>query len=189
MFLGLGRDMVVIILVGLMLASFPTGILSRKAQRVLWSWCFHTIKLPVFLPIFGCSFIRYGNNHLLHGEIPEWIFPLCIFHIKSLWLYCCGRELHDDCGIISFQFPDGDYNRSRNTGNETYQKTLIFLFHYVIRDFISEILMQGIMMMTSGFFRLLPDLPKPVWRYPISYISYGSWSLQVIKSNDELTSI
>lgn len=42
----------------------------------------------------------------------------------------------------------------------------------------------GIMMMTSGFFRLLPDLPKPVWRYPISYISYGSWSLQGSYKND-----
>jgi len=40
--------------------------------------------------------------------------------------------------------------------------------------------MQGIMMMTSGFFRLLSDLPKPVWRYPISYISYGAWAIQVI---------
>lgn len=36
----------------------------------------------------------------------------------------------------------------------------------------------GIMMMTSGFFRLLPDLPKPFWRYPISYLSYGSWAFQ-----------
>lgn len=35
------------------------------------------------------------------------------------------------------------------------------------------------MMMTSGFFRLLPDIPKPVWRYPISYINYGAWALQV----------
>ncbi|RZB86764.1 ABC transporter G family member 15 [Glycine soja] len=32
----------------------------------------------------------------------------------------------------------------------------------------------GIMMMTSGFFTLLSDLPKPVWRYPYLYISYGS---------------
>ncbi|KAL1803074.1 hypothetical protein ACET3Z_031721 [Daucus carota] len=44
----------------------------------------------------------------------------------------------------------------------------------------------GIMMMTSGFFRLLPDLPKVVWRYPISYISYGSWSLQGSYKNDML---
>lgn len=34
-------------------------------------------------------------------------------------------------------------------------------------------------MMTSGFFRLLPDLPKIFWRYPISYISFSSWALQV----------
>ncbi|KAD5960534.1 hypothetical protein R6Q59_013613 [Mikania micrantha] len=44
----------------------------------------------------------------------------------------------------------------------------------------------GIMMMTSGFFRLLPDLPKPFWRYPISYINYGSWSLQGAYKNDML---
>ncbi|GMH00027.1 hypothetical protein Nepgr_001866 [Nepenthes gracilis] len=44
----------------------------------------------------------------------------------------------------------------------------------------------GIMMMTSGFFRLLPDLPKPIWRYPISYISYGSWALQGSYKNDLL---
>ncbi|KAK3026356.1 hypothetical protein RJ639_042653 [Escallonia herrerae] len=42
----------------------------------------------------------------------------------------------------------------------------------------------GIMMLTAGFFRLLPDLPKPVWRYPISYISYRSWSLQGAYKND-----
>ncbi|XP_073148878.1 ABC transporter G family member 15-like [Henckelia pumila] len=42
----------------------------------------------------------------------------------------------------------------------------------------------GIMMMTAGFFRLLSDLPKPVWRYPISYIGYGAWSLQGAYKND-----
>lgn len=35
-------------------------------------------------------------------------------------------------------------------------------------------------MMTSGFFRLLPDLPKIFWRYPISFMSYGSWAIQVL---------
>ncbi|KAI4306737.1 hypothetical protein L6164_029990 [Bauhinia variegata] len=44
----------------------------------------------------------------------------------------------------------------------------------------------GIMMMTSGFFRLLSDLPKPVWRYPISFISYGSWAIQGAYKNDLL---
>ncbi|XP_051118703.1 ABC transporter G family member 15-like isoform X2 [Andrographis paniculata] len=44
----------------------------------------------------------------------------------------------------------------------------------------------GIMMMTAGFFRLLPDLPKPFWRYPISFIGYGAWSLQGGYKNDLL---
>ncbi|EOY32730.1 hypothetical protein QUC31_019293 [Theobroma cacao] len=42
----------------------------------------------------------------------------------------------------------------------------------------------GIIMMTSGFFRLLPDLPKIFWRYPISYISFSSWALQGAYKND-----
>ncbi|XP_060216057.1 ABC transporter G family member 15-like [Lycium barbarum] len=42
----------------------------------------------------------------------------------------------------------------------------------------------GIMMMTAGFFRLLPDLPKPIWRYPISFIGYGAWGLQGSYKND-----
>ncbi|KAE8037196.1 hypothetical protein FH972_009806 [Carpinus fangiana] len=42
----------------------------------------------------------------------------------------------------------------------------------------------GIMTMTSGFFRLLPDLPKPFWRYPISYINYGTWAIQGAYKND-----
>ncbi|KAL8055529.1 hypothetical protein ABFS82_04G061600 [Erythranthe guttata] len=44
----------------------------------------------------------------------------------------------------------------------------------------------GIMMMTAGFFRLLPDLPKAFWRYPVSFIGYGSWSLQGGYKNDML---
>ncbi|KAF2607343.1 hypothetical protein F2Q68_00043973 [Brassica cretica] len=44
----------------------------------------------------------------------------------------------------------------------------------------------GIIMMTSGFFRLLPDLPKIFWRYPISFMSYGSWAIQGAYKNDFL---
>lgn len=38
---------------------------------------------------------------------------------------------------------------------------------------------QGLMMMTAGYFRKIHDLPKFFWRYPISYINYGAWGLQV----------
>ncbi|KAI4306736.1 hypothetical protein L6164_029989 [Bauhinia variegata] len=42
----------------------------------------------------------------------------------------------------------------------------------------------GIMMMTAGYFRLFPDLPKFFWRYPISYLNYGAWGLEGAYKND-----
>ncbi|KAL6563899.1 ABC transporter G member 12 [Orobanche hederae] len=36
----------------------------------------------------------------------------------------------------------------------------------------------GIMMATAGFFRIIPDLPKIFWTYPVSYINYMAWALQ-----------
>ncbi|KAH0713934.1 hypothetical protein KY289_009893 [Solanum tuberosum] len=42
----------------------------------------------------------------------------------------------------------------------------------------------GIMMASAGFFRLMPDLPKVFWRYPISYLNYMAWGLQGAYKND-----
>lgn len=39
-------------------------------------------------------------------------------------------------------------------------------------------------MMTAGFFRFFQDLPKPFWRYPISYINYMGWALEGEYKND-----
>ncbi|MCO5548669.1 hypothetical protein L7F22_002128 [Adiantum nelumboides] len=43
---------------------------------------------------------------------------------------------------------------------------------------------QGIFMLVAGYFRLLNDLPKPVWRYPMSYLSFDYWALQGQFKND-----
>lgn len=46
---------------------------------------------------------------------------------------------------------------------------------------LAPILMnQGIFMLVAGFFRLRKDLPKAVWRYPMSYISFHTYALQVL---------
>ena len=51
----------------------------------------------------------------------------------------------------------------------------------VINDdiFVVFLTCQGIFMLVSGYFRLPNDIPKPVWRYPMSYISFHFWALQV----------
>ncbi|KAG6422207.1 hypothetical protein SASPL_118772 [Salvia splendens] len=43
---------------------------------------------------------------------------------------------------------------------------------------------QGIFMLAAGFFRLPNDMPKPVWRYPLSYISFHFWAIQGQYKND-----
>ncbi|KAF7833699.1 ABC transporter G family member 15-like [Senna tora] len=45
---------------------------------------------------------------------------------------------------------------------------------------------MGVIMMTSGYFRLRPELPKIFWRYPISYINFGAWGLQGAYKNSML---
>eukprot|EP00249_Psilotum_nudum_P032001 c47085_g1_i1 orf=80-2188(-) len=45
---------------------------------------------------------------------------------------------------------------------------------------------QGIFMLVAGYFRLPGDIPKPVWRYPLSYLSFDFWALQGQYQNDLL---
>lgn len=54
---------------------------------------------------------------------------------------------------------------------------------------IFKVCVQGVMMMTAGYFRQIPDLPKIFWRYPISYINYGAWGLQVNLREKILTEV
>ncbi|XP_077242382.1 ABC transporter G family member 15-like [Tasmannia lanceolata] len=67
-------------------------------------------------------------------------------------------------------------------------ESLMMIVASLVPNFLMGILigagLQGITMMSAGFFRLLSDLPKPVWRYPISYITYGAWSFQGGLKND-----
>lgn len=44
-------------------------------------------------------------------------------------------------------------------------------------------------MLVSGFFRLPNDIPKPLWRYPMSYISFHFWAVQVTSLKMNIISI
>ncbi|CAA0813228.1 ABC transporter G family member 15 [Striga hermonthica] len=61
---------------------------------------------------------------------------------------------------------------------ESVMMTVAALVPHFLMGILTGSGVLGIMMMTSGFFRFLPDLPKPIWRYPVSFIGYGSWALQ-----------
>ncbi|KAG0559801.1 hypothetical protein KC19_10G129800 [Ceratodon purpureus] len=56
------------------------------------------------------------------------------------------------------------------------------------RNFLAGIVIgagiQAIYMLLAGYFRLTKDLPKPVWRYPVSYIAFHTYAIQGLFKND-----
>ncbi|MBA0803340.1 hypothetical protein Gohar_013566, partial [Gossypium harknessii] len=43
---------------------------------------------------------------------------------------------------------------------------------------------QGIMLLNGGFFRLPNDLPDPIWRYPVYYIAFHTYTNQGFYKNE-----
>ncbi|XP_068639700.1 ABC transporter G family member 11-like [Aristolochia californica] len=70
----------------------------------------------------------------------------------------------------------------------TVVESLMMAIASVIPNFLMGIIIgagiQGIFMLVSGYFRLPKDIPKPFWRYPMSYISFHFWALQGQYQND-----
>nr|ACN27668.1 unknown [Zea mays] len=73
-------------------------------------------------------------------------------------------------------------------GGVSVIESLMMIISALVPNFLMGLILGagviGIMMLTSGFFRLLPELPKIFWRYPVSYIVYGSWGLKGGYKND-----
>ncbi|WOL05860.1 hypothetical protein Cni_G14591 [Canna indica] len=70
----------------------------------------------------------------------------------------------------------------------TVVESLMMAIASVVPNFLMGIIigagLQGIFMLVSGYFRLPKDIPKPFWKYPMSYISFHYWALQGQYQND-----
>ncbi|KAF5186111.1 Abc transporter g family member [Thalictrum thalictroides] len=70
----------------------------------------------------------------------------------------------------------------------TVVESLMMVIASVVPNFLMGIIIgagiQGIFMLVSGYFRLPDDIPKPFWRYPMSFISFHFWALQGQYQND-----
>ncbi|ONK73722.1 uncharacterized protein A4U43_C04F34580 [Asparagus officinalis] len=70
----------------------------------------------------------------------------------------------------------------------TVVESLMMAIASVVPNFLMGIIIgagiQGIFMLVSGYFRLPHDIPKPFWRYPMTYISFHFWALQGQYQND-----
>ncbi|OAY85969.1 ABC transporter G family member 11, partial [Ananas comosus] len=70
----------------------------------------------------------------------------------------------------------------------TVVESLMMAIASVIPNFLMGIIIgagiQGIFMLVSGFFRRPNDIPKPIWRYPVSYMSFHYWAQEGQYQND-----
>lgn len=55
--------------------------------------------------------------------------------------------------------------------------------NYVIGMFLTGGV-EGLMILTGGFYRLPNDLPKPLWKYPFYYVSFLKYAFQGSFKND-----
>jgi hypothetical protein len=54
----------------------------------------------------------------------------------------------------------------------------------VFEGMVATLSIQILMLLLAGYFRLADDLPKPVWTYPISYLSFYTYSIQGLLQNE-----
>eukprot|EP00250_Pteridium_aquilinum_P019927 c24628_g3_i1 orf=640-2622(+) len=68
------------------------------------------------------------------------------------------------------------------------EEGLLMAIASVAPDFLTGMIagcgIMGMYLLNGGFFRLLKDLPKPVWRYPLSYMSFHTWASKAFYNND-----
>ncbi|MCO5579451.1 hypothetical protein L7F22_033306 [Adiantum nelumboides] len=67
-------------------------------------------------------------------------------------------------------------------------ESLMMMVASLVSDYLVGIILgtgiQGLYLLTGGFFRLPHEIPKLLWRYPVSYMSFHTYSVQAFYKND-----
>ncbi|KAJ4952127.1 hypothetical protein NE237_028959 [Protea cynaroides] len=67
-------------------------------------------------------------------------------------------------------------------------ESLMLVVASIVQNFLLGIIVgagiQGLMMLNDGFVRLPSDLPRPLWRYPMYYISFHKYANQGFYKNE-----
>nr|APP91582.1 ABC transporter G family member 11.4 [Vitis vinifera] len=65
---------------------------------------------------------------------------------------------------------------------------LMMIVASIVPNFLMGIItgagIQGLLMLSGGFFRLPDDFPKPFWRYPLYYLSFNKYAYQGLYKNE-----
>lgn len=72
--------------------------------------------------------------------------------------------------------------------NEGLVLLIVSLCQEVYWSILTLVSVHVIMMLSAGYFRIRSALPRPIWMYPISYVSFHTYSIQGLLENEYIGS-
>ncbi|CAJ1936086.1 unnamed protein product [Sphenostylis stenocarpa] len=70
----------------------------------------------------------------------------------------------------------------------TWVESLMMVVGSIFPNFVIGVItaggVEGVMILTSGFYRVPNDLPKPLWKYPLYYVSFLTYAFQGLLKNE-----
>ncbi|KAK8598349.1 hypothetical protein V6N13_094322 [Hibiscus sabdariffa] len=70
--------------------------------------------------------------------------------------------------------------------NEGLLLAVTSLWQNVFWSILTLVTIHVVMMLSAGYLRIRSELPRPVWKYPLSYIAFHTYSIQGILENEYL---
>ncbi|KAH9301784.1 hypothetical protein KI387_013367, partial [Taxus chinensis] len=68
--------------------------------------------------------------------------------------------------------------------NEGLLMVVASMLPQLFKGIITVVFLQGIMTLVAGYFRLRDELPRPVWKYPISYLAFHTYAIEGLLENE-----
>lgn len=168
------------------------GVPEREDERALRGGGVRDQQQPICDAVPNNDHFHLGDSVLLHGPASSGLHALPLLRALPLRERDCRREPDDGHRQRHPELPDGHHHRGWDSGflyllaSHPYHVLTPCTFGLsASSDALLDLQMfrsqnlQGIFMLLSGYFRLRKDIPKPFWRYPMSYISFHFWALQV----------
>nr|XP_027085345.1 ABC transporter G family member 3 isoform X1 [Coffea arabica] len=72
--------------------------------------------------------------------------------------------------------------------NEGMVLLIVSICQEVYWSILTLVSVHVIMMLSAGYFRIRSALPRPIWMYPISYVSFHTYSIQGLLENEYIGS-
>ncbi|XP_072988932.1 ABC transporter G family member 3 [Typha latifolia] len=68
--------------------------------------------------------------------------------------------------------------------NEALMMIVAYIWLETFKCTVTLIFLQVMMMLVAGYFRIRVGLPEPVWKYPLSYFAFHTYSIQGLLENE-----